>query len=165
MTAAAIALVEFNQQLVLVRRRDIPIWVLPGGGIDPGELPEEAVIREVKEETGLDVVITQKLAEYSPINFLTQPVHLFRCQVIGGEFTTGDESRAVNEFPLEKLPKSLFHIHRGWIKETVFNRNLIKRPLKEISLWKSLCYGLCHPLQMVCFGWTACKKISKKASM
>ena len=44
-------------KVILVKRRDCPVWVLPGGKIDDGETPEEAIIRETKEETGYDVII------------------------------------------------------------------------------------------------------------
>jgi len=42
-------------QVVLVRSRDTGCWVLPGGAIDPGESPADAVVRETWEETGLVV--------------------------------------------------------------------------------------------------------------
>ncbi|MDE2282402.1 MAG: NUDIX domain-containing protein [Actinomycetales bacterium] len=48
-----------DERVVLVRssnpHHDPPLWWLPGGGIDFGEAPEEALIREFAEETGLDV--------------------------------------------------------------------------------------------------------------
>lgn len=41
-----------HQKLLLVKRRDVPVWVFPGGGIEKGETPERAVVREVFEESG-----------------------------------------------------------------------------------------------------------------
>ncbi len=42
-------------------------WALPGGRVDPGETVEQSVVREVKEETGLDVEIVRKIGEYHEI--------------------------------------------------------------------------------------------------
>ncbi|MDP1879313.1 MAG: NUDIX hydrolase, partial [Parachlamydiaceae bacterium] len=55
-----------NSQVLLVKRQDIPLWVMPGGGVDPGETTEEALLREVHEETGYHVKIIRKCAEYTP---------------------------------------------------------------------------------------------------
>ena len=54
----AFAIVFDERGRVLLRhRQDFDLWNLPGGGVESGELPTEAVIRETKEETGLDVVV------------------------------------------------------------------------------------------------------------
>ncbi|NYG58786.1 ADP-ribose pyrophosphatase YjhB (NUDIX family) [Nocardioides daedukensis] len=42
-----------------------PLWTLPGGGLDHGEDPREAVIREIHEETGLDAVVSEQARVYS----------------------------------------------------------------------------------------------------
>jgi 8-oxo-dGTP diphosphatase len=49
-----------KQQIVLIKRRDVPVWVLPGGGIEPHESVQQACIREVLEETNLTVRISKK---------------------------------------------------------------------------------------------------------
>lgn len=51
--AFAIILDE-QSRVLLCHRRDFDVWNLPGGGVENGELPTEAVIREVREETGTD---------------------------------------------------------------------------------------------------------------
>ncbi len=59
---ACAALIQ-NDKILMVRHQS-PLesyWTLPGGGIDENETPEQAVVREVKEETGLDVKICQLL--------------------------------------------------------------------------------------------------------
>lgn len=53
----AIALITDNEENVLMgRRHDCGLWTLPGGGIEEDEEPAEGLIREVKEETGLDII-------------------------------------------------------------------------------------------------------------
>ena len=50
------AIIVKNNKVLLIHRRKQgrEYWVFPGGGIEKGETPEEAIIREVKEETGLE---------------------------------------------------------------------------------------------------------------
>src|SRR6478609_2874543 len=47
-----------QDQIVLIRRRDNDLWALPGGGMELGESILDTAVREVKEETGLDVEVT-----------------------------------------------------------------------------------------------------------
>ena len=47
-------------KVLLLWHRKLSMWLPPGGHIDPNELPDEAAVREVKEETGLDVVLLSR---------------------------------------------------------------------------------------------------------
>ncbi|HTK04448.1 MAG TPA: NUDIX domain-containing protein [Candidatus Eisenbacteria bacterium] len=53
----AYALVVRERRLLMVKVRATGEWFLPGGGVEPGERVEEALLREVQEETGLDVTV------------------------------------------------------------------------------------------------------------
>ena len=86
-----------RETVLLIKRRDVPVWVLPGGGIDPGETPEIAVIREMKEETGYNIKILRQIAEYLPVNKLTQISFFYECEIISGEKTTGEETEWQNQ--------------------------------------------------------------------
>lgn len=60
------AIIEINDGIVLIQRSNPPFgWALPGGFLDYGESLEEAVIREAKEETGLDLKNLEQFHTYS----------------------------------------------------------------------------------------------------
>ena len=65
-------LVLFNnrkkKKVFLVRRDDFYTWVVPGGGIEKGEKPKEAAIREAIEETGFKVKLVRSLGIYQISN-------------------------------------------------------------------------------------------------
>src|SRR6266516_3299153 len=64
---AASALIFDGERVLLAHRRDIDWWNLPGGGMEVGETVEEALYREVYEETGLQVEIEQLVGVYSKL--------------------------------------------------------------------------------------------------
>lgn len=76
-------------------------WEYPGGMVEPGESLQEALIREVKEETGVDVEVTGfigicKNVEKDVVNID------FVCRYVGGELTTSNESSEVKWVPMEE---------------------------------------------------------------
>lgn len=152
--AIAIILNANNTQVLLVKREDVPVWILPGGGIEPGEKPEEALIREIQEETGYQVQIQRKCAEYSPINRLAAFTSVFICCIQSGEMRLSDETAAIAFYSLEKLPSSFFPPHAQWLYEALSQQSLIQRPLTEVS-YQALCkYFIRHPWQVFRFAWT-----------
>lgn len=117
------ALIFDGGRILLAHRRAIDWWNLPGGAVDPGETVDEALRREVREETGLQVEVGQLVGVYSKP--LKQEVVLsFRCQVSGGTPDNIldddiDESRyfALNDLPARTLPK-----HRERISDALLNQ-------------------------------------------
>lgn len=93
-----------RNQVLLIKRRDVPVWVLPGGGIDAGEDPENAVVREILEETGFRVKIVRKSGFYLPINRLARPTLLYECAIESGSAALSSETRSVSFFPYKELP-------------------------------------------------------------
>jgi len=75
------ALIVQNDKVLMVKqyvqRGDI-VWNFPGGGIEDEETPEQACIRETKEETGFDVTIEEHLHTYNN-------KHTFKARITGGE--------------------------------------------------------------------------------
>ncbi|MFB9686308.1 NUDIX hydrolase [Amycolatopsis plumensis] len=89
--------IAFDPQgrLLLIRRRNDPgsgQWSLPGGRVEPGETDKEAVIRELSEETGLDVIPGTLVGSVR-----RRPYEIFdyACEVQGGVLTAGDDASDV----------------------------------------------------------------------
>ena len=158
---AAIAIVLNNDQteVLLIKRKDTPIWVLPGGGIEPGEKEEEALIREVKEETGFDVQITRKCAEYTPINRLASFTSVFVCHIQSGKMELSDETRDIGFFPINHPPPSLCPPHIVWLKEALSQTTLIQRALIEVNYWEVCKYFFLHPFRILRLIWTRITRV------
>jgi len=118
------AVVLTPEGLLLQRRSDNGLWGLPGGGVEPGESVSAAIVREVREETGLDVTPVRLVGVYSaPENgqIVTYPdgnvIHYvstsFECRVLGGTLRPcARESLDVQWFDPEGLPAELMPMHR-----------------------------------------------------
>lgn len=102
----------FNEkgEILLMDRVDGSGWCLPCGWVDPNEKPSQAAIREVKEETGLDVAVKQFVGVFTRfphsnvgVHALVALVHL--CEVTGGELRLSHEGVALHYWPLDAVPR------------------------------------------------------------
>jgi ADP-ribose pyrophosphatase YjhB (NUDIX family) len=94
---SAYAILVQNARILLVRCSDettVPgQWTLPGGGIDFGEDPAQAAVREVKEETGLDVALGDLLTIDSRVSSTAEADHhavriIYSAQIVSGHLRT-----------------------------------------------------------------------------
>jgi 8-oxo-dGTP diphosphatase len=86
-TRAGIVLIEDDKVALIERHRaGLEYFVFPGGGVDPGETPEQAAVREAREELGIEVAIQRKLVE---IRFGQSTQIYFLVEKVSGEFGTG----------------------------------------------------------------------------
>lgn len=148
-------------EILLVQRKDVPVWVLPGGGIEKEESPEMACIREVFEETGIKISAPTFVALYTPVNFLSAKTFLFQTTVSDQTIVLDHKEASLAEFfPLQKLPRSLFFLHKTFIDEVQNCAQLpYKRTLHEVTYAKALKYAVCHPLQTVRYLLTRTKNM------
>lgn len=85
---AGIVLIQDGKVALIERHRaGIDYFVFPGGGMDQGETPEQAAVREAMEELGIEVAIKQKIAEIQMGQKSRQMY--FLVEQIGGTFGTG----------------------------------------------------------------------------
>jgi len=144
-----------QSQVLILKRRDVDVWVLPGGGVDENERLEAAVIREIQEETGLSTKIKRKVAEYTPCNRLAELTDAFECEVIEGALKKGEETRDIYFCPLTQLPKSFFFIHDDWLQDALKNSpEVIRKPIVQVTYLKLLQYFCRHPIQVIRFALT-----------
>jgi ADP-ribose pyrophosphatase YjhB (NUDIX family) len=105
-------------RVLLVHLRDCEFWCQPGGGLEAGEAPWQGVMREVREETGLDVRVVRLAGVYSwPAE--GELILAFVCAVTGGTLATSHESDAVAFFPADTLPPNTFAEHVARIADAL----------------------------------------------
>lgn len=117
------AIVLAERGLLLHRRSDNGRWGLPGGSVEFGEAVADAVVREVREETGYDVEPVrlvgvysrpdlEQIVTYADGNVIHYVSSSFECRLLGGEARTCAESLEVAWFPPDDLPPDLLPMHR-----------------------------------------------------
>jgi 8-oxo-dGTP pyrophosphatase MutT (NUDIX family) len=119
-------------QILLVHRRTPHLWALPKGTPDGGETLEETALREVREETGVDVQVEEPLGSITYF-FVRQrtrfhkTVHFFLMQPIGGSIEQHDhEFDEVRWFQLEEAPEVMTYVTEREIVDRA-SRTLLAR--------------------------------------
>jgi 8-oxo-dGTP diphosphatase len=86
-TRSAAILIQNNSLALIERHRDgMHYFAFPGGGVDEGESPEQAVVREAREELGVEIRVLRLAAK---VWFRGNPQFFFLAEQMGGEFGTG----------------------------------------------------------------------------
>ncbi len=83
------AIFDREGRILLVRRSDDGLWCLPCGWVEPNESPEEAAVREAREETGLEVQSRQLVGVFTRKSNVGFGPHsaiaiVYLCDVVGG---------------------------------------------------------------------------------
>ncbi len=123
--AAVAVILDPEDRVLLTRRADNGHWCLPSGTMEVGESLSETVVRETREETGLDVV-----AE-TPVGIYTRPhpyyaakgkqvvALVFLCRVVGGSLRLSDETTDFGWFDPAALPSDIVPTHPERISDAL----------------------------------------------
>lgn len=129
----AVVIMDDEKRVLLQKRSDVNLWGIPSGHVEPGETVAEAAIREIKEETNLNIRILKMVGVYSEpssqifkypngktVHFITI---CFLAEVLGGELRcNSSESLDVSFFPITDLPSDLLEMHPKWLEDALANK-------------------------------------------
>lgn len=119
------AVIIDDSSIVLVKRKNEPFngfWALPGGFVNYGERVEDSLVREVLEETGLQVEVEQLVGVYSdpqrdPRSHTVTIAYL--CNPVEGRLVAGDDAVEAEKFGLSKLPEEIAFDHKRIIDDAL----------------------------------------------
>lgn len=114
------AIIEIEGGIVLIKRKNPPPgWAIPGGFVDCGETVENAVVREAKEETGLDIKLVRQFHAYSDPK-RDQRHHIVSIIFIAtasGVPVAADDAKEARIFTRDNLPEDIAFDHRQILED------------------------------------------------
>ncbi len=126
-----------KNEILLIKRGVVPgkgSWALPTGFIEQHENPEDAVIRELREETNIEGRIKRLVGVYTEKTALYGNVLLigYEMDVVSGKPRPGSDTTSARFYPVEKMPRIFFRSHRAVIRDA-----LNRLPAVYIEMLKS----------------------------
>jgi ADP-ribose pyrophosphatase YjhB (NUDIX family) len=122
-------------RILLVQERADGRWSMPGGWADVGSRPSEMVVREVREESGFEVLPRKLIGVYDanrsgrPIQFFHAYKLIWLCDITGGHASPSNETLAVDFFSFNALPElSTERTHRRHLNEALAHLGDPSRP-------------------------------------
>lgn len=130
------AVVFQEKKILMVKEKEDNGWALPGGWADVGYTASEVAVKEVKEESGLEVkanrllaVIDKKCHDHPP-----QPFYIYKlfilCDIVGGGLNAGIETLDVNYFSRDEIPS--LSLDRNVPSQIVLMFEYLDDPKKEV---------------------------------
>ncbi len=104
------AVIREDGRMLVIKRRDNGNWEPPGGVLELNETPQEGVVREVLEETGIHVEVEQLTGVYKNMNRGIVAL-VFRCKPTGGIELPTSESAAVEWLTPEQIPERISEVY------------------------------------------------------
>ena len=114
-------------RILLSVRSDLLGWELPGGTPEPGESLEDALRREVLEETGIEIAIEGRVGAWVRTGFRPHTAVIYRARRKGGELRTSSETPQVRFVEPAALPSTLFPWFRQPIADALAGRSGLHR--------------------------------------
>lgn len=119
--ASCLVVIDNKERLLLVKRSVDPkkgYWCLPGGFIELGETPEQAALRELKEETGLTgrIQILLGVSSNTSSQYDTILIVGYLIKEYSGSLEPGDDASDAAYFNYDKLPEIAFQTHMKFIR-------------------------------------------------
>lgn len=132
---AGCIIADEKSRILLQKRSDCEKWGFLGGMLELGESAEETAVREVKEESGLDVrvvslfgVYSKYFAEFSNGDKVQTIVHMFKAEVIGGELIdSNEETIELKYFNIEDVPLLFCKQHQDIFDDFISEKENIFR--------------------------------------
>ena len=126
-TVVALAFRNDNEILLVKRNVDPGMgeWSLPGGFMEIGETPQQAIKREMFEETGLNVIESSLLNIASHLNGYYGDVLIIGFLVVAdnNDLQPGDDVSEAKFFTISERPRLVFHVHESFVRKWEKNRN------------------------------------------
>jgi 8-oxo-dGTP pyrophosphatase MutT (NUDIX family) len=122
------AIFDGNGQLLLMQRADDGGWCLPCGWIEPHESPAEAVVRETREETGLEIRPVALVDVFTRLPSASHGPHtvisvVYYCAVMGGTMRLSHEGLALRYWPISAV--------------SVWHRDYHRRAVAAYAVWRA----------------------------
>jgi 8-oxo-dGTP diphosphatase len=127
--AGAAVFAEGGRLVLLIKENyDRRRWGFPGGALEPGETPAQAVVRETREETGVDIRVDALVGSYSLADS-TLVAHLFRCTITAGEPAVPEtgEIAEVGWWLVDELPRPRTNLLHHALADAQAGRTGVRR--------------------------------------
>jgi 8-oxo-dGTP pyrophosphatase MutT (NUDIX family) len=116
----AAVVIRQDDRFLLVHEKEQRFWNWPQGRVEEGETPEQAAVREAREETGLEIALERRLAVLEDTFPDTKEIHVYLGTVVAGQLDLPeDEILDARYFTAGELESLKEHLAGEWIGRTI----------------------------------------------